>query len=56
MRHAANNTTRVFWPQALDHTSRTLRQFGVRQAPTAGLLQAQHYSTAKAAYDASESK
>jgi hypothetical protein len=52
MRPSTNRTH----AQALDHSGRTLRQFGVRQAPTAGLLEAQHYSTAKAAYDAASTR
>jgi len=42
--------------QALDHTGSTLRQYGVKQAPTAGSIQAQHHSTAKAAHESATAR
>jgi hypothetical protein len=42
--------------QALEHTGRTMQQFGVRTSPTRGMLEAQHYSTQQAAYQSGNLK
>eukprot|EP00879_Flechtneria_rotunda_P030182 GHRR01032781.1.p1 GENE.GHRR01032781.1~~GHRR01032781.1.p1 ORF type:complete len:295 (+),score=115.10 GHRR01032781.1:141-1025(+) len=38
--------------QALDHTSRTMHQFGMRTSPSRGMLDSQHQKTQHSAYEA----
>jgi hypothetical protein len=55
--HATNAVVSCAVPlQVLEHTGRTMQQFGMRTSPTRGMLEAQHYSTQQAAYQSGNLK
>jgi hypothetical protein len=42
--------------KVLDHSSKTMQQFGVRSTPTRGMLDAQLHKSEQAAYESSNTK